>query len=327
MPKAISWLVHSLLINEEGDVEYSKVVPPQLYKKEKGYGWIHLSAKCSKTRSWLLKHSGTEKIWINALTAPETRPRFAKISSDSFFINLRAINSIKTDEPEDMISIRLFITKNQIISSKIYNLKAVDIIENDFKENNPPKSTARFLLRLIEYVNIEIENIIASIHEKINDLEEMTLIKHNRDFRHNVINVRRQMIIFRRYLIPDLEAIRQLSLMSEFFPLGSELHDHLLEDIHKMTRYIEEINSIIERAQVIHEELNNHLTERLNSSTNKLSLVATIFMPMSLVTGLFGVNLAGIPYASNEKAFPLFAIIVVGILIFQVIIFKLLKWF
>ena len=90
---------------------------------------------------------------------------------------------------------------------------------------------------------------------------------------------------------------------------------------------IEEIVSIRERAQVIHEELNNHLTERLSASTNKLSAIASIFLPMSFVTGLFGVNLAGIPSAASDKSFPIFASIICAILIIQFVILKWKKWF
>jgi zinc transporter len=134
-------------------------------------------------------------------------------------------------------------------------------------------------------------------------------------------------VIFRRYFFPNLDALQQLATIESLLGSGPDNASNLSESCHKMTRFIEEIVSIRERAQVIHEELNNHLTERLSASTNKLSAIATIFLPMSFITGLFGVNLAGIPGAASDKSFVIFSGITLVILIIQVVILKWKKWF
>ncbi|GAB4163265.1 MAG: zinc transporter ZntB [Rickettsiaceae bacterium] len=327
MASKLSWLVDSFYVHDDGTIEDRMELKLELYNKSTGYGWIHLGGKSPETRDWLLGNSGIEEIWIDALLAKETRPRFVKISSDSFFINLRGINSFNKEEPEDMISIRLYITKNQIISTKMRDLKAVDKLKKDFLTDNLPKTTSEFLLGLIEHINDEIETTIIEIHNEIDDLEELALTEHDKDFRQDVIDIRRQMIIFRRYLFPNLDVLHQLLVMDSFFETDSELRSNLLESGHKMTRFTEEIVSIRERAQVVHEELNNHLTERLSASTNKLSVVATIFLPMSFITGLFGVNLAGIPGAEGSNSFAIFAIVTLAILIIQILIFRWFKWF
>ncbi len=327
MTRKSSWLIESLHIDEDGVVHDRVDLPIELYNKSVGYGWIHLDGTSPESKLWLKERSGIDEIWVDALLATETRPRLVKIDNDTIFVNLRGINSFNKEEPEDMISIRLYVTKHQIISVKLRNLKAVTKLQMDFDSLRAPKSTFEFLLMLIEHINEEIESTIADIYEAVDDLEEMVLIEHDKDFRQNVIDVRRQVIIFRRYFLPNLDVLLQLSAMENFLNSGSGNASNLSESCHKMTRFIEETASIRERAQVIHEELNNHLTERLSASTNKLSAVATIFLPMSFVTGLFGVNLAGIPGASGDKSFTIFCGITFAILILQVVIYKWSKWF
>jgi len=327
MTKKFPWLIESLHVNEEGIVHDRTDLPIELYNKSTGYGWIHLDGTSPEAKSWLRKDSGISEIRVDALLAIETRPRLIKIDNDTIFINLRGINSFNQEEPEDMISIRLYVTKHQIISAKLRNLKAVTKLKMDFESARAPSSTFEFLLSLIEHINEEIESTIADIYEAVDDLEEMVLIEHDKDFRQNVIDVRRQVIIFRRYFFPNLDTLQQLAAIESFLGSGSENASNLAESCHKMTRFIEEIVSIRERAQVIHEELNNHLTERLSASTNKLSAIATIFLPMSFITGLFGVNLAGIPGAASDKSFAIFSGITLVILIIQVVILKWKKWF
>lgn len=327
MTRKLPWLLDSFHIDEEGIVKDRADLPIELYDKSVGYGWVHLDGTSSEAKLWLRKNSGIDEIWVDALLATETRPRLVKIDNDTIFINLRGINSFNKEEPEDMISIRLYITKHQIISVKLRNLKAITKIKMDFDSSRVPRTTFEFLLTLIEHINEEIESTIADIYEVIDDLEEMVLIEHDKDFRQNVIDVRRQVIIFRRYFFPNLDALQQLASIESFFASGNDNASNLSESCHKMTRFIEEIVSIRERAQVIHEELNNHLTERLSASTNKLSAIATIFLPMSFVTGLFGMNLAGIPGANNDKSFTIFCICTCVALIVQFVVLKWHKWF
>ena len=327
MTRKFPWLIESLHVNEEGIVHDRTDLPIELYNKSTGYGWIHLDGTSPEAKSWLRKDSGISEIWVDALLAIETRPRLVKIDNDTIFINLRGINSFNNEEPEDMISIRLYVTKQQIISVKIRNLKAITKLKMDFESSRAPMSTFEFLLTLIEHINEEIESTIADIYEAIDDLEEMVLIEHDKDFRQNVIDVRRQVIIFRRYFFPNLDTLQQLASIEGFLGSGPDNASNLSESCHKMTRFIEEIVSIRERAQVIHEELNNHLTERLSASTNKLSAIATIFLPMSFITGLFGVNLAGIPGSNNERAFTIFCVATCIVLAVQFIILKWHKWF
>jgi len=323
MTRKVSWLIESLHVDDEGIAHDRADLPIELYDKSIGYGWVHVDGTSPEAKSWLRKDSGIDEIWVDALLATETRPRLVKIDNETIFINLRGINSFNKEEPEDMISIRLYVTKHQIISVKLRNLRAVAKLRMDFDSERVPASTFEFLLTLIEHINEEIESTIADIYEAIDDLEEMVLVEHDKDFRQNVIDVRRQVIIFRRYFSPNLDTMQQLASMESFLGSGSDNISNLSESSHKMTRFIEEIVSIRERAQVIHEELNNHLTERLSASTNKLSAVATVFLPMSFVTGLFGVNLAGIPGATNEKAFAIFFGGTCAVLIIQ---FVILKW-
>ncbi len=326
MSKQLPWLIEYINIDENKKV-YDKIdMPLELYKKGSGFGLILVDGTYAESERWLKEESGIDEIWVEALLAHETRPRMVKINKDTLFLNLRGINSFNKEEPEDMISVRLYVTKKQIIGVKLRDLKAVAKVKTDLLNKNVPKTTFQFLIQLIEHINEEIENTILDIYEAIDELEEMVLIEHDKDFRQNVVDVRRQMIIFRRYFVPNLDVFHQLLNYGEGIGVEQDELSLLSENIHKMTRFIEDISSIKERAQVIHEELNNHLTERLSSTTNKLTMAASTFLPMTFITGLFGVNLGGIPGANNSTAFAVFTTIIVVFLLIQLLIFRWMKW-
>jgi len=96
----------------------------------------------------------------------------------------------------------------------------------------------------------------------------------------------------------------------------------LREVADKITRYIEDLDSARERAAVVQDELSSCLAERLNKNTYLLSIIAAIFMPLSLLTGLLGINVGGIP---GEKWPWSFASATIGIFVLGVIEYWLFK--
>mgnify|MGYP003549681549 CR=1 FL=1 len=102
---------------------------------------------------------------------------------------------------------------------------------------------------------------------------------------------------------------------------------HFRELADQTTRYIEEIDSVRERASVVQDEVLNRLTERQNRNTYVLTVVAAIMLPLSFVTSLFGVSLQGIPLASDPNAFWVLLAVLGVIVALEVLVFKWTKWF
>lgn len=93
-----------------------------------------------------------------------------------------------------------------------------------------------------------------------------------------------------------------------------------------MMRYIEDLDSSRERASVAQEELMSRLSENMEKRMYVLSIVSTVFLPLSFLTGLLGINVGGIPGAENKSAFLIFCLILSGIGAIQFWIFKIKKW-
>jgi len=87
---------------------------------------------------------------------------------------------------------------------------------------------------------------------------------------------------------------------------------------------VEELDAARERAAVISEELAAAAAERMNRTMYVLSLVATVFLPLGFVTGLLGVNIAGIPGTESPSAFVLLAAGLVVLAFVEVLFFR--RW-
>jgi zinc transporter len=108
--------------------------------------------------------------------------------------------------------------------------------------------------------------------------------------------------------------------------MGERDQLHLREEADRVTRYVEDLDAARERAAVTQEELGNRLSEQLNSRMYVLSVVAAIFLPLGFLTGLFGINVGGIPMAENPQGFIDIVLMLLLITGLQVVLFRWRRW-
>jgi zinc transporter len=158
------------------------------------------------------------------------------------------------------------------------------------------------------------------------DIEEQVLDRASTSLREKIVDVRKKAIMFRRYMAPQRDAIGQLR--NADFDFFEESHKrHLQESFNHVTRYVEDLDAIRERSQIVKDEIANILSDRLNKNMYVLSVIAAIFLPLGFLTGLLGINVGGIPGADNSGAFWVFVALLSTIVAIQVFVFKKLKWF
>ena len=143
--------------------------------------------------------------------------------------------------------------------------------------------------------------------DQVEVLEEDLLGPLDPLMREGIGALRRRVIALRRNLVPQRDALSRLQgLDLPWLDEGDRLELHNSEEV--VARYIENLQSVGERAVVTQDELDSRLTAQLNRRTYVLSIVAAIFLPLGFLTGLLGINVGGIPGAEHPRAFATFCI-------------------
>lgn len=287
--------------------------------------WLHFDYTQPSTARWLNEQSQLNPLVITALMSDETRPR-ATALNDGILISLRGVNLAPNSDPEDMVSIRLWCSKDDVISTRRRTLLSTRDIATDFDSGCGPKKPSELIVDLTERLITRMNDTIYEIEDKVAEIEEQLLVASHYALRSELSDLRRQIISLRRYLSPQREAMTQLlSDKISFFSLDEKIQ--LRETTDHLTRFIEDLDSVKDRAVVCQEEVNNNLTEQMNNRMFVLSIVAAIFLPLGFLTGLLGVNVGGIPGADNHYAFIIFILILVAVVVMQIWIFRKKKWF
>jgi zinc transporter len=290
-----------------------------------GILWLHLDYSDPEVAHWVREDSGVAAVVAEALLAPETRPR-SLVLGDGLLVILRGVNQNPGADPEDMVSVRIWMAGNRIISSGLRKLLSIDDLCRDIEQGTGPASQGEFLVRLGELMAERIGDVVNDVDDVVAGLETDLLSAEHHELRYALSSVRRQIVALRRYLAPQRDALAWL--VTERSPLIDDLvRMQLREQTDRMTRFIEDLDEARDRASVTHEELLNRLAELTNRRMYLLTMVAVIFLPLSFVTGLLGINVGGIPGANNSRAF----LVVVGLLVVisaaQWIYFRWRKWF
>jgi zinc transporter len=315
-----SSVIFSVVLNGKGGVQ------PEGPDLESGRYpvWMHLDGKDSQVRKVLDDH-GIESFVADTMTRVESRPNAVK-SGDGLMIILRGINRNAGADPEDMVSIRIWVEPARMVSVRLRPVLATQMILEELQQDRGPTSVAELVIAIIAKIADGIAVFVDDIEERMDGYEEKIEEGAKTEVRGEISAVRRQMAVVRRFLAPQRDALDSLyRYAGDLF--GEEEAYALREQSHRMTRYIEDLDLVRERAMVAQEELMNRVAHEQNARTYLFSVVATIFLPITFISGVFGMNTAGLPGLEYGPAFWIVAG-VMGIVAAAVIIWlRFKRWF
>ncbi|SFS05182.1 zinc transporter ZntB [Sphingomonas jatrophae] len=284
---------------------------------EAPFVWIHLDGRAAETRAWLEQHGRLPTGVLPALLAVETRPRTEPLG-DGALINLRGLGGTPDDDPDPLVSIRIWAEAGRVISVSFRSLAALPETKGKMEAGQirDPGDLVTAIARLItEALDPEIAALGDVLDECEVDLDPSRAFA----MRRRIAEVRSDAIGYRRFVVPERGALERLATLDVGW-LDDDDRFHLREAADRFARMGEELEAVRERAALMHEQLTDLRAEQLETRTLVLSIVALVFLPLTFLTGLLGMNVDGIPFAHEPWAFSgvvgLCAVIAGGIGIF-----------
>lgn len=286
--------------------------------------WVHLDRRAPEAVAWLNEEAGLDDIVVETLLTEDTRPRCTNIDGGTLVI-LRVINLNPGASPEDMVAIRLWIEKDRIISLRHRRIFAVREIRDDYERGRGPATPGEFVSTLAADIVEVIGSVIREIEDDLDQLEVISTEGTSPTLREQLVEVRRTAIPMRRYLSPQRDAFLQfLTLKAAWMDEDTRTRLHQSGD--ESVRHVEDLDALRERAGLLHEELSNRQSEQMNRNMYMLSVIAAVFLPLGFVTGLLGVNVGGIPLASDASGFAIITIALLVLVVIELALFRMIRW-
>ncbi|MBU0661078.1 magnesium transporter CorA family protein [Patescibacteria group bacterium] len=188
------------------------------------------------------------------------------------------------------------------------------------------QTSGHLLYKLLESLFKDTQPILNKLGQDLTLLEQ-TVFEGNHEFevvttlalhRRNILTLRR-VIDPQRYLISNLTHIRKPFLHEDTTLYFDNISDYL----NKLWAIIDSYKETVEGLHVTVESL---ITQRTNKVVSTLTAMSVVFLPYTVLSGIYGMNILGLPYAKNPIwVWAMFLVLTITVLI-TLIILKKRRW-
>jgi len=283
--------------------------------------WVHLNRRRAKAQHWLRDAAGLDEVVVEALLEDEARPR-AIHHGTGIIVTLRGANANPGAAVEDLVALRAWLEPGRLVTTRARKAGAVDGLRAKIAAGGGPKDSTDCLLFIASAMMERITGAIAELDEDLGEVEE-TVLEGDAPGTASLLGIRRRALKLRRYMAPQRDAFVRLA--GEPSALIDARDREILNEIANRTqRAVESIDHVRERAGVAQDEIANRRADRQGRHAYLLSLVATVFLPLSFVTSLFSVQLTGLP--DHPLGFWYLCGALGVLVLVQVVIFRWARW-
>ena len=262
--------------------------------------WVHLDGRDPAALEWLSGRSEIPEVAHRALTAQETRPRTEAMTPGAL-INLRGLGATPEDDPDALVSIRIWAEKGRVVSVCIRTPLALGPLCDEVAAGKI-QDPGDLISTLATFITNGLDPDVAELGDMLDDCEVELEDRSIYAMRREVAKARSQAISYRRFVSPQRQALERLSALDANW-LDEHDRMHLREAADRCARMAEELEAVRERAALMHEQLTDLRAEQMDARALLIAIVALIFLPLTFLTGLLGMNVQGIPYHDQPWAF------------------------
>lgn len=278
--------------------------------------WVNL-LRTEPEAGGILASLGLPEPAIETLLVEETRPRTWNQAGRTLMV-LRGVNLNLDVGVHPLIALRLCISERMVITCRKFRFRALEDLVHRCQADAAPPSPAAFVVDLIEGLSSRFAARIAELDDRLEAIGAL----EGEEQEDGLAALRRELLPLGRFMTPQREALTRLVHLSQAWATPEDLAD--IEDAeNEFVRVIEHLREVEGEATLLREEIATDAAATQARNTYLISILAALFVPLSFITGLLGMNVAGIPGADTPYAFLLVLLLMAGSFIAGI---GLLKW-
>jgi len=317
----------AVLLCHDGSVRDLRWQEVRDWLPEQGFLWVHLERDDPVAQDWVRGRAGLDPLLALSLLTEDARPRVEDFD-DGLLVVLRGVDKSATDDATGLVPIHIWVDARRCLTlrDKAHSIAALRDLRVGLMVGRGPRTPGGLLSHIAERVIDHVGTLIEEMEDGVSALEDrMGEVGGASDLRLEISAARRQAVQLRRYLAPQREAFYRLQHDdAPWLDIESKLRLREVND--RLTRHLEDIDELRHRATILNEDFTNMLAERSAQASNRLTALAALVLPPSLIAGLLGTNIGGIPGAQEPLAFVWLCVLVLGMMPLSWLVLRLLKW-
>ncbi|WP_131194243.1 transporter [Lichenihabitans psoromatis] len=263
--------------------------------------WLHFSQSDVRTRAWIADSRRIPDAAKAILLGADTRMRIEATGNGLAGV-VGDLHSEFGERTQELEVLRLYLDNGCLISVRRQPLAAVDALRRSMQDGAAAEKPVGLLTQFFHHVTDKLGDLIVELSETIDGLED-DLLGGKLDNQHGEISrIRRVAARLRRHMVPQQHAlIGLISRLPDW--IGEKEATNLRAAIERLGALGHDLDLVQERARLLQDQLSSRLMEATNRNLYVLSIVTTIFLPMTLISGIFGMNLGGLPALQDPLGF------------------------
>jgi magnesium transporter len=246
---------------------------------------------------------------------------------DYLFIVVHGINYHVDSEVVETTELALFVGKNYIVTSHDIPVRSVSsVLDRVRKDGRPMRRGVDFLAH--DLIDALVDNFMPTIEEmdeRNDQLEAEVLREPKRETLMSIMQLKRSILALTRIIMPQREIVNGLSRGD--YPFISErariyyrnIHDHLVR-IEMLTLGLRDMTESVLSTYL------SSVSNRMNEVMKVLTLIATIFIPLTFIAGIYGMNFAYMPELEWRYGYFIILIVMAVVGVCLAVYFRRRKW-
>jgi len=211
---------------------------------------------------------------------------------DYLYMSVIAINPGQPlDDIDKSIELDIFIGKNYIVTYHQQELISVDLVWEKIlrNESNLQRGSKFIIYQIIDELANEYMKMIEFLDMGVEEIEDIVLEKPDKKLLVEIFSIKRSLLNLRRIIAPQREVLNKLSRGD--FSIVTQKEQMYFRDVYD---HLVRVHEIIESLRdIVSGTLDTYLSvvnNRLSNIMKTLTVITTLFMPLSFLTGFFGMN-------------------------------------
>lgn len=275
--------------------EFAPLSLDQSVDDDSGPIWYHFNIADGRARKWLKERSGLPDAAVAMMLEAHPRVRL-KLLPQGLAGVLEDLHHDFNGDPEGFSELRFFVDNKRVISARRHPLKSVDDLHRNLQREPDLKTTGDWVEALVALLTNNFAESVRLLVDRVDRLEDEVVDgRSTQAQRSELASIRRLLVRFRRHVHANRLALQRVRLDGQEKRHG-EANRANIEQLESVAQDLELVH---ERVRLLQEEVANLLAEATNRNLYVLSIVTTALLPATLITGIWGMNVGGLPWKED----------------------------
>lgn len=263
--------------------------------------WLHFNLSQASTERWLREHLPLPPEFYEVLQQGSRSTRLELVDDALIAVVNDVLHGFSFD-PSETSTLWMYVSPRLLISVRRKPLKSVDRLRHAIQHGARIQSTVELLTHLLRDQADILIGILRDAVLKVDKIEDDLLAGRLDSKRSDLGQLRRVLVRLQRLMAPEPAALFRLLQRPPSWIAEADLQD-LRQSSEEFAAVLSDMASSQERIKLLQEEIAAMINERSSKSLYMLTVFTVVALPINLIAGLFGMNVAGVPLASHPHGF------------------------